>query len=251
MIIDVQFSSAHNDWPELLDATMRAEDLGYGTVWVLDHFDGSVFRSGDRPVLETCTFLGALAARTSTIGLGTLVANVANRHPAVLAAAALTVQRISGGRFICGVGAGAPPDSPWAREHHDRGIPLLPEAADRHAAVIRQIEAIRAITDCPIIVGVNSVALAQVAGRHADGVNVRLSSPHAARYLTAAREAAAHHQPDHAFDANGWASFGDHDSIDKAHDLGLDRLILSSLARLDHHSPAPPVVAAARSSAER
>ena len=93
--------------------------------------------------------------------------------------------------------------------------------------------------------------LIQESNDRADGVNVRLSSPHAARYLTAAREAAAHHQPDHAFDANGWASFGDHNSIDKAHDLGLDRLILSSLARLDHHSPAPPVVAAARSSAER
>ena len=243
MIIDVQFSSAHNDWPELLDATLRAESLGYGTVWVLDHFDGSVFRGGDRPVLETCTFLGALAARTTTIGLGTLVANVANRHPAVLAAAALSVQRISGGRFICGVGAGAPPDSPWAREHHDRGIPLHAAMSDRHAAVIRQIEAVRAVTACPVIVGVNSVALAEVAGQFADGVNVRLSSPHAARYLAAARTAAAQHQPGRAFDSNGWASFGDHSSIDKAHELSLDRLILSSLAQLGPNDPIPPAAA--------
>ena len=231
MITDVQYSSAHNDWPELRDAALRAEAEGYGTLWVLDHFDGSVFRGGDRPVLECCTYLGALAAITSRIGLGTLVANVANRHPAVLAAAALTVQRISNGRFICGLGAGAPPESPWAREHHERQIPLLPTLEARHAAVVRQIEAIRATTDCPVIVGVNSVALARLAGQHADGVNVRLSSPHAAKYLAAARESAAEHQPNVAFDSNGWASFGDEASIAKAHELELDRLILASLER--------------------
>lgn len=114
---------------------------------------------------------------------------------------------------------------------------------DRHHAVIRQIEALRAVTNCPIIVGVNSVALAEVAGRYADGVNVRLSSPHAARYLAAARDAAAHHQPDRAFDSNGWASFGDRPSIDKAYELSLDRLILSSLARLGASDPVAPAAA--------
>ena len=88
-----------------------------------------------------------------------------------------------------------------------------------------------ATTDCPVIVGVNSVALARLAGQHADGVNVRLSSPHAAKYLAAARESAAEHQPNAAFDSNGWASFGDDASIAKAHELELDRLILASLER--------------------
>ena len=70
-----------------------------------------------------------------------------------------------------------------------------------------------------------------LAGQHADGVNVRLSSPHAAKYLAAARESAAEHQPNVAFDSNGWASFGDDASIAKAHELELDRLILASLER--------------------
>ncbi len=75
VLLDVQFSSAHNDWPELRNATLRAEEEGYDTTWVLDHFDGTVFPGGDRDLLECCTLLGALAAVTSSIGLGTLVAN--------------------------------------------------------------------------------------------------------------------------------------------------------------------------------
>jgi alkanesulfonate monooxygenase SsuD/methylene tetrahydromethanopterin reductase-like flavin-dependent oxidoreductase (luciferase family) len=229
MIIDLQLSSAHNDWPVIRDAVLEAEAQGYGTTWVLDHFDGSVFTGGDRDVLECCTLLGALAAATTTIGLGSLVANVANRHPAVLAAAMSSTHRISGGRLIIGIGAGAAPDTPWSREHEERGIPLLPELADRHAAVVRQIEVLRCIEPIPIIVGVNSESLARIAGLHADGVNVRLSSPNAARYLAAAREAAG----DKRFDCSGWASVHDPASQEKANELGLDRLILSRLERHD------------------
>lgn len=221
MIVDLQFSAAHQDWPTLRDAVLQAEADGCGTTWVFDHFDGSVL-GGDREVLECFTLLGALAAVTSTIRLGTLVVNVANRHPAVTVAAASSVHRISGGRLTLGIGAGADPSTPWAKELHDRGIPVLPALADRHAAVLRQIEALRAIDDMPIIVGVNSVQLAEMAGRFADGVNVRLSSPHAGRYLAAAREAAG----DKPFDCSGWADIGDKASQDKAHELNLDRLII-------------------------
>jgi alkanesulfonate monooxygenase SsuD/methylene tetrahydromethanopterin reductase-like flavin-dependent oxidoreductase (luciferase family) len=228
MIIDIQFSSAHNDWPELRDAVLRAEQEGYDTTWVLDHFDGSVFPGGDRLVLECFTLLGALAEATSTIGLGTLVANVANRHPAVLAAAASSAQRISGGRLHLGIGAGASPSTPWAREHHERGIPLLPTMAARHQAVVHQIEVLRTIEPMPIIVGVNSVQLAAIAGVHADGVNVRLSSPTASDHIAAARDAAG----DKSFETSGWASVGDEASVQKAYDLGLDRLIMSQLSRL-------------------
>lgn len=228
MITDIQFSSAHNDWPVLRDAVLQAEADGYATTWVLDHFDGSVFPNGDRDVLECFTLMGALAQATTTIGIGSLVANVANRHPAVMAACASTVQRISGGRLILGIGAGADPSTPWAREHHERGIPLLPALADRHAAVVHQIQVLRTIESMPVIVGVNSVALARVAGLYADGVNIRLSSPYSAGYLAAAREAAG----DRPFDCSGWASADDMASQEKAHELGLDRLIISRLEAL-------------------
>ena len=65
-------------------------------------------------------------------------------------------------------------------------------------------------------------------GTYADGVNIRLSSPHSARYLAAARDAAG----DRPFETTGWASKGDQASIDKAHELHLDRLIISLLSPL-------------------
>lgn len=227
MLTDIQFSSAHNDWPALRDAVQRAETEGYDTTWVFDHFDGRTLR-GDRDLLECFTLLGALASATTTIGVGPLVANIANRHPAVLAAAAASVDRISGGRLRLGIGAGAAPGSPWAREHDDRGIRLEPDLATRHAAVVRQIGAVRAVCDVPVIVGVNSVALATIAGTHADGVNVRLTSEGAQAQLDAARRAAG----DRPFETSGWAFVHDDEARRRATSLELDRLILTSLERL-------------------
>jgi alkanesulfonate monooxygenase SsuD/methylene tetrahydromethanopterin reductase-like flavin-dependent oxidoreductase (luciferase family) len=224
MLIDIQFSSAHNDWPALRDAVRRAEADGYDTTWVFDHFDGGVL-DGDRDVLECFTLLGAMAEATTTIGIGLLVANVANRHPAVLAAAAATTHRISGGRLRLGIGAGAAPGTSWAREHHERGIALEADLEKRHAAVVRQIEAVREVCDVQVIVGVNSVALATIAGTHADGVNVRLTSARAEAQLDAARRAAG----DRPFETSGWAMVDDTESHQRAEHWGLDRLILTSL----------------------
>jgi alkanesulfonate monooxygenase SsuD/methylene tetrahydromethanopterin reductase-like flavin-dependent oxidoreductase (luciferase family) len=228
MLTDIQFSSAHNDWPTLRDAVRRAESDGYDTTWVFDHFDGDMLR-GDRDLLECLSLLGALASATTTIGIGPLVANVANRHPAVLAAAAASIDRISDGRLRLGIGAGAAPGSPWAREHDARGIPLDADLSARHAAVIRQIDAVRAVCDAPVIVGVNSVSLATIAGTHADGVNVRLASTGAEAHLEAARRAAG----DRTFETSGWAFVHDDTARQRAEDWGLDRLILTSLDRLD------------------
>jgi alkanesulfonate monooxygenase SsuD/methylene tetrahydromethanopterin reductase-like flavin-dependent oxidoreductase (luciferase family) len=229
MRIDVQYSSGHTEFAAYRDAIIAAEATGCDTAWVLDHFDGAMV-GGDRPVLECFTLLGALAASTTRIGLGCLVANVANRHSALLAQCAQTVQRISGGRFRLGLGAGAAPDTRWSREHRERGIDIAPTLAERHAQVVGNIEVVRATAPAvPIIVGVNSVELATVAGHHADGVNVRLKSPHAERYLTAAREAAE----GRSFECSGWAAHDDPGAQQKAHELGLDRLIVSHLCAFD------------------
>jgi alkanesulfonate monooxygenase SsuD/methylene tetrahydromethanopterin reductase-like flavin-dependent oxidoreductase (luciferase family) len=223
--IDIQYSPGTNDWPALRDAVLRAEADGYDTTWVFDHFDGQMVQ-GDRPMLECFTLLGALAAATTTIGLGTLVANVANRHPAVLAAAASSVQRISGGRFTLGLGAGTAPGSKWSGEHVVRGIPLQAGIDDRHLAVIEQIAAIRDLPEeMNVIVGVNSVRLATVAGTFADGINVRMSNDRAAEFVKAAREAAANRP----FEISGW-SFGDVEGARaRAEELELDRLVITVL----------------------
>jgi len=223
--IDIQYSPGTNDWPALRDAVLRAEADGYDTTWVFDHFDGQMVQ-GDRPMLECFTLLGALAAATTTIGLGTLVANVANRHPAVLAAAASSVQRISGGRFTLGLGAGTAPGSKWSGEHVVRGIPLQAGIDDRHLAVIEQIAAIRDLPEeMNVIVGVNSVRLATVAGTFADGINVRMSNDRAAEFVKAARENAANRP----FEISGW-SFGDVEGARaRAEELELDRLVITVL----------------------
>ena len=158
------------------------------------------------------------------------MANVANRHPAVLAAAASSVQRISGGRFTLGLGAGTSPNSKWSDEHIARGIPLKSDIADRHAAVVEQIRLIRALPEpMPIIVGVNSVRLATIAGEIADGINVRLTNERAGELIKAARDAAG----DRPFEISGW-TFDEVDDVrDQAEELGLDRLVLTRLGPIE------------------
>src|SRR5580700_1191325 len=76
-----------------------AEDAGYDSVWVMDHFFQLPPLGGPtQPMLEAYTLLGALAARTSAVRLGTLVTGVTYRNPAYLAKIVTTLDVISGGR---------------------------------------------------------------------------------------------------------------------------------------------------------
>jgi alkanesulfonate monooxygenase SsuD/methylene tetrahydromethanopterin reductase-like flavin-dependent oxidoreductase (luciferase family) len=92
------------------DEAVRAERLGFDSVWVSDHFFASLDRYGGgderHGALEPLTTLGGLAVRTERIRLGTLVLSAAFRHPAVLAKSATAVDRLSGGRLELGLGAG-------------------------------------------------------------------------------------------------------------------------------------------------
>ena len=224
MLIDVQFHPVGVSWPLLLDATHAAERLGYDTVWVFDHLLAETF-GGEGELLECCTLLGALAAATERIGLGPLVANTANRHPAVLARALASAQRISAGRVVAGLGAGAGPDSRWAAEHHRLGIELDADLTARHRRVVEQIDALRAVTELPIIVGAASERLARVAGEHADGLNVALDSDRATALIDAARRAAG----DRAFEISVWTNDASPAAEDRAGALGADRLVLSGV----------------------
>ena len=93
-------------WPEYLAMARAAEDVGFDTLWLGDHL---LYRYGDgstRGPWEVWTMLSAIAASTSRIRLGPLVAATAFHAPAVLAKLAATVDEISGGRLILGLGAG-------------------------------------------------------------------------------------------------------------------------------------------------
>lgn len=90
-------------WDEVLAIARAAEETGYDSVWVGDHL---LYREPDRGPWEAWTQLAALAQATERVTLGPLVACLAFHPPLVLAKMALTVQAISGGRLVLGVGAG-------------------------------------------------------------------------------------------------------------------------------------------------
>jgi probable F420-dependent oxidoreductase len=93
-------------WPEVLDMVRAIEDLGYDSVWVGEHL---LYRWPDRPARgpwEAWTMLAAIAAATTRIEFGPLVACTNFHNPALLAKQASTIDEISGGRLILGLGAG-------------------------------------------------------------------------------------------------------------------------------------------------
>jgi probable F420-dependent oxidoreductase len=93
-------------WPELLDMVRAIEDGGFDSAWVGEHL---LYRWEDRPARgpwEAWTTLGAMAAVTSRIEIGPLVACTNFHNPALLAKQAATIDELSGGRFVLGLGAG-------------------------------------------------------------------------------------------------------------------------------------------------
>src|SRR3990172_355289 len=92
------------------EVAVRAERLGFHSVWMSDHFFASLERYGGGPqrygTLEPLVTLGALAPLTERVRLGTLVLSAGFRHPALLAKSATAIDRLSGGRFELGLGAG-------------------------------------------------------------------------------------------------------------------------------------------------
>ena len=105
-------------WEQLCDLWRHLEDTGWDAACVTDHFMPNV----PDPVTETLecwTALSGLALKTSRLRIGTLVSGNTYRHPAVLAKMATTVDIMSGGRLICGLGGA------WQRnEHQAYGIPF-------------------------------------------------------------------------------------------------------------------------------
>ena len=93
-------------WPELRDMARAAEQAGFDSLWVGDHL---LFRDPGLPLRgpwEAWSVLAALAGITERVDLGPLVASVSFHNPAILAKKAATIDEISGGRLILGLGAG-------------------------------------------------------------------------------------------------------------------------------------------------
>lgn len=110
----------------LADIGGRADDAGFSSLWVMDHFFQIDFVGPvEQEMLEGYSALSYLAAVTERVSLGTLVTGVTYRHPGVLAKTLSTLDVLSGGRAVLGIGAA------WfEREHRGLGIPY-PDLSER------------------------------------------------------------------------------------------------------------------------
>lgn len=188
-------SDGRISWQAVVDWAVRAEQLGFSSVWLSDHLFYDLSRyggpAGEQRGVECFTGLAALAAATSRVRLGSLVACNDFRNPAVLAKVAATLDVLSGGRLDLGMGAG------WfAAEYRAAGIPFEPPAV-RVGRLGEAVQIIRGLLDTgrtsftgtyyriddarclprpvqerlPVFIGGRGDRMARLAGRYADGFN--------------------------------------------------------------------------------
>ncbi len=248
MLFDFQVNTATTHWPDIREQALTAEANGFDAVWVWDHLTGMTM-GGGHTMSDCFTVLGALAAATTTVNIGPLVANVQNRHPAMLANAAATVQNISDGRLLLGLGAGGGPNGPFTAEHRTAGISLLPHLTQRHDFLMESLTVMdhmwaddrdakyrgfpKPVSVPPRFVGLNSEHLATLSGQHADGVNVRARADTSRGLLDLAKRAAG----DRPFVLTVFFPF-DEEFLDPDHELrvrfgDVDRTIFVALRPTD------------------
>jgi alkanesulfonate monooxygenase SsuD/methylene tetrahydromethanopterin reductase-like flavin-dependent oxidoreductase (luciferase family) len=184
-------------WADMRAVALAAEEAGFDGLWTWDHLrdpdDG-----GGPGVPEAWTVLTALAEVTRRVSLGPLVLNVANRPPGVLANMAATLQTVSGGRLLLGLGAGGNRRTPYAVEQAAIGQPVERDTVRAQRvvdaiALIRRLWAgesgfLRPAPAPPIIVGGFGPRMAAIAGRHADGFNTQAFHPQLGDLVRRARD---------------------------------------------------------------
>ncbi len=135
LMIEGQEGITWDQWLALADACER---LGFEGIFTSDHYFSVVAAPG-RGSSDAWTLLAALGARTTRLRLGTMVSPVTFRHPTVLAKAATTVDRVSGGRVEIGMGAGW-----WEEEHRTHGFPF-PPVEERMRMLEEQLEIVHGL----------------------------------------------------------------------------------------------------------
>lgn len=174
----------------LAEAAQTADTMGFDSIWLWDHYVS--WNNPRESVLECFTSLAALAEVTTKCQIGSLVANVTNRHPARLAKVAATLHEISGERLELGLGAGgwAAEQTPFGIDQGKRAIrtgrleealqiiPALwtgePVDFDGQYYTLKQAIAAPGLKNPPpLIVGGRSPEIARLAGLYAMGLNLQ------------------------------------------------------------------------------
>jgi len=129
---------AEAKWATAVEIAQLAEQLGYDSLWVYDHFH-NVPRPAHEAVFECWTVMAAISQRTSRIRLGQMVGCNSYRNPSVLAKITSTIDVISGGRLDWGIGAG------WYQNEYQGYGFEFPEAKVRIAMLRESVEIVKSM----------------------------------------------------------------------------------------------------------
>jgi alkanesulfonate monooxygenase SsuD/methylene tetrahydromethanopterin reductase-like flavin-dependent oxidoreductase (luciferase family) len=231
--VDLVFDPFGAHWSDVRAGAIAADEAGFDGVWLYDHLAGSVH--GASSVIECWTTLTAIAAVVPRINIGPMVLNVANRDAGTLAVMAATLQDVSGGRLLLGLGAGGGRDTPYAQEQYALGRAVSGDVARRVAvesavAQMRRVWSgavdgvggfLRPDPPPPIIIGGFGPKMAELAGRIGDGMNAPGSSQLPA-LIRIARE--AHEQAGRNPDAFIVTAPGSARDRDRLTELGVRRV---------------------------
>lgn len=112
MRFGLQLWSQQTDWPGFRDSALAAEEAGWDSVWTWDHLN-AIFGPWEQPILEGWSVLSALGPLTTRIRLGLMVGANTFRNPGLTAKLATTLDHVSGGRAVLGIGGA------WFEREHD------------------------------------------------------------------------------------------------------------------------------------
>ena len=170
MKIGITLPQFSDDADRVLDAARRAEELGIDGVFCFDHL-WPMGQPG-RPALSSGPLLGALAAATSTISIGTLVARIGLLPDPVLISVLTSLANLSAGRFIAGIGTG---DSKSREENDAYGVPF--DDADMRRRRLEAVATAVLARGIPVWVGGGLPKTVELARRVGTAVNLWEADP--------------------------------------------------------------------------